>query len=1191
MRAQRVLASFLQEWLLPVGDSLAVLALLGLWYPSSARGQGTDEIHAAQLGERGVVFESPEEGVRLGFADFVGFRDGQGIGDLNGDGFDDIALCFFDGLNRNQFPLYHVMVLYGRPRLTGRQTLAFDGTFPGSLVIKGEDPDARYAAFNIRRIGDLNGDGRSELMFGYEQVYPEGGMGAGMAFLIWGSTGLEGLGFVEEVIRGDVPGVAFFSSDPEHGSVGSVTASLGDINGDGDDDLAISAPYSSVSDRIGGGVVFVLLEAHNLPRRVDLTEVGKSVPGFQIHGRSQEFDSGPRGSLGTDMAPAGDFNGDGLDDFFLTAIDLYPDHVYLLEGRRQYPPVLDMVEAEGKAGTTIFFVPGNSLWMGHSRQSTGVGDVNGDGYDDILLGAPRPGSTLGGGGNPSLVRLIYGGSKLPPKVDFTAVPPGLSTTIHGLQNTVVADKFGSALGPAGDLNGDGIPDLLIGAHGAGGTGEAYAILGRRDFGPDLFLAEGFDGLRIVGETESGDLGDVVASAGDFDGDGRGDILVIAPQRWRDSFPFPARAYVIYGTGGDEPPFTFLNVQPLWGPLRGGTEVTLRGSGFKAPLSVRFGGVEATDVTVASAVEIRARTPPGAGVGPVDVSVVASGGERSLGDAFEYTPDFPEIDLDRLGNSGFVLDGRGELDLGDSVAFVDLDGDGTDELIAESNFGDILQIIIVHGAADLPPSLPAFEPSPLLTIITSSERDGGFVGAVGDVNADGIEDLGVVLGPAWAVDLGPVAYVLFGRQDLPERIVLEEESLRGGAVRLERGGPISARPPFAAAIASAGDLDADGIGDLVLSFPDGPRDTIPQAGEILFLAGRRAWPSTLDLQRTDEYMGRLTGARANEQFGEKLLQVGDVNGDGRVDFLVDGWSDAGIETVYVIYGRTEMPRDLDVLSYLKQPGAGVEIRILIKNPLSGLIGMAAPGDVDGDGFADMLVGISLAGPNGQGVSFLIHGQAEMPAVLEIGDKEPQARIVKLLGEDVTVGAGKVGPAGDFDGDGIVEFLVAASSRPPVENGINPGRLFIVLGGHELPATLDLARFGGRGIRVDGLVVYGIGLPASNTGDLNADGRPDFSFREADKLYVLYGLPRSQAFVRGETDGDAAVNLTDVIFLLQHLFLGGSRPHCMDGADADDSGAVGITDAIYLLRHLFQGGDPPPAPYPAPGLDPTVDNLGC
>ena len=72
----------------------------------------------------------------------------------------------------------------------------------------------------------------------------------------------------------------------------------------------------------------------------------------------------------------------------------------------------------------------------------------------------------------------------------------------------------------------------------------------------------------------------------------------------------------------------------------------------------------------------------------------------------------------------------------------------------------------------------------------------------------------------------------------------------------------------------------------------------------------------------------------------------------------------------------------------------------------------------------------------------------------------------------------------------------------------------------------------------------------------------------------------------------LNLSDPIYVLNHLFLGGPAPVlCRDSADADDNGEITITDAVYLLNFLFVNGEPPPPPYPLPGFDPTNDEIDC
>ena len=86
-------------------------------------------------------------------------------------------------------------------------------------------------------------------------------------------------------------------------------------------------------------------------------------------------------------------------------------------------------------------------------------------------------------------------------------------------------------------------------------------------------------------------------------------------------------------------------------------------------------------------------------------------------------------------------------------------------------------------------------------------------------------------------------------------------------------------------------------------------------------------------------------------------------------------------------------------------------------------------------------------------------------------------------------------------------------------------------------------------------------------------------------------RAEAFVRGDTNGNQLVNISDAVVLLGYLFLGGEPVSCLDGADSNDSGTINVADAAYILNFLFRGGAMLPPPYPNPALDPTPDALSC
>jgi len=118
---------------------------------------------------------------------------------------------------------------------------------------------------------------------------------------------------------------------------------------------------------------------------------------------------------------------------------------------------------------------------------------------------------------------------------------------------------------------------------------------------------------------------------------------------------------------------------------------------------------------------------------------------------------------------------------------------------------------------------------------------------------------------------------------------------------------------------------------------------------------------------------------------------------------------------------------------------------------------------------------------------------------------------------------------------------------------------------------------------------------------ADQIKDFAYREHivyaaspanNAIFRILAFPTGRPFVRGNTDGDASVNVADVVFILMYLFEKGPDITCLDAADVNDDGRIDISDPVYLLFYLFGSGPPPPAPFPAPGTDPTLaDELSC
>jgi hypothetical protein len=169
-----------------------------------------------------------------------------------------------------------------------------------------------------------------------------------------------------------------------------------------------------------------------------------------------------------------------------------------------------------------------------------------------------------------------------------------------------------------------------------------------------------------------------------------------------------------------------------------------------------------------------------------------------------------------------------------------------------------------------------------------------------------------------------------------------------------------------------------------------------------------------------------------------------------------------------------------------------------------------------------------------------------------------------------------------GAAIISLTDSESVLPPDED-VEVLR-FVFTVSEEAPPGVTEIRF------TDGAV--GSGDPVSNK--LIAGGEritPEL----ADSFLFIDGriniLPDGALFIRGDSNDDGVVNISDPNYTLNHLFLGGPEPPCDDAADANDDGAVDISDAVATLQFLFTGGTVLPPPLTQPGTDPTDDELSC
>ncbi|HYD45180.1 MAG TPA: hypothetical protein VEA79_07950, partial [Phenylobacterium sp.] len=380
---------------------------------------------------------------------------------------------------------------------------------------------AGSAAAIVASVGDFNGDGLGDFLIGAPFADPSGKADAGAAWLVFG---LANPGAAIDLVDLAASQAVVIHGASPNGLAGWSAAGVGDINGDGKADIALGAPLAEA----GGsrpGVSYVVFGG-TAPGTLSLANLN-GTNGFRIKGAASND------AQGYSVAAAGDLNNDGIGDLVVSAPQADPNGrdtagaVYVVYGRTTgFGAELDLSALNGANG---FRIEGARDGDGLGEAVASAGDVDGDGFDDLLIGAA--GASPNGRFEAGSAYLVYGAANGPAVVDLAA-PGDRVTRFEGQADR---DGLGDAVAAAGDVNGDGLGDFLIGTPGADArgrvdSGAAFLVYGRAGgFGAtfDLSSLDAFAGVRIDG-AQAGALTGASLAATDINGDRLNDILLGAP---------------------------------------------------------------------------------------------------------------------------------------------------------------------------------------------------------------------------------------------------------------------------------------------------------------------------------------------------------------------------------------------------------------------------------------------------------------------------------------------------------------------------------------------------------------------------------------------------------------------------------------------------------------------------------------
>ena len=1069
----------------------------------------------------------------------------RNAGDVNNDGFDDL-LIGAPGFNNAA----------GAAFLVFGKASGFESSVNLS-VLNGSDgfrlngaAENDGAGLSVSSAGDINNDGYADLIVGVPgpAFNPYGPSTPGMAYVVYGKAS----GFDASIDLSTLNGTDGFRLEgPANEGVG-LSVSSADINGDGFSDLLIGSATASPSLPGSGAAYIVFGQSGSFASTVNLSSIGGS-NGFRLIG-SNAYDA-----FGSSVSSAGDINGDDYEDLLIGASassgSAYnTGATYVLYGKSAgFGTSIDASALTGSAG---FRIIGDAAYGDSGRSVSRAGDINGDGIDDLIIGAPGESYSAGAS------YVLFGNTS--GFTDTVNLSDLNGSTGFRLEGNGAYGVAGISVSRAGDINGDGYDDLIVGAPGVSyNAGAAFIIYGKSSFSANIALSslDSSTGFRLDGVNTYDEAGYSVSAAGDVNSDGFDDLIIGAKSAANNGVQ-SGSSYVIFGanfgqsgagSGGGTPTTPTLALvsdsgtltddavtnngsitvgelasNATWQYNLGTGSSWVAGSGSSLELSTdstytvrvrqTVNGADSAEVTLSFTLDTSASAPILSLANDTDTPNDLSTSDGTInvaglesGATWEYKLD----DNAWASGTGSSADLSSEA-LGEHTVLVrqtDVAGNTSDSSAA---FNFTLTAASGGGggapATSSVPALSALDGSNGFRIdgTAAGDQAGAPVSYLGDVNGDGYDDL--LIGSAYADTAKGATYVIFGKASGFSG-TLALSSLNGSnGFRLDGENQYD---QSGRALTSAGDINNDGYADILIGAPLARAVDVGYArysyGESYVVYGKSSFATSTSLSSLDSSSGfRVRGVEAGDQVGFAVASL-DINGDGFDDIVIGSpFADPnvfGSGMTYVVFGTgANASADFALSSLNGSNGFQIEGA----NTLDGLGGAVAnAGDVNGDGIDDLIIGApSFSDPDiNMGASYIIFGRTSFSTNVDLSSIDGSNGF-RILGANAYSGAGfTVSSAGDINGDGVDDLIVGA----PMDN-YSTGTSYIIYGRTSgFDASLNLSSLAASSGFSLSSSAYNdsFGIAISRAGDINGDGLDDLiigapgTSNNTGAAYVLYG----------------------------------------------------------------------------------------